>query len=246
MRQHGAATRFEHVTEIAVAVALVGALVAALACVYGRLLPLALAASLVLLLAPTLAGHAARAAGGRPISVAVDLVHVGAAAFWIGGLLQLALLLRRGYDERVVRRFSSLALVAVALIALTGLGRAVVELNAVSQLWSTGYGRTIVLKSVLLVGLVLLGWLSRRGIDARQSLLRTVTAELVVLALVVGAVGVLTALRPGRDAATPPRPQWACARSPTPRRRPGGPSSSPARRASSRSRSPSAPARRSG
>ena len=37
-----------------------------------------------------------------------------------------------------VRRFSLLALPAVALIALSGLARALVELTAVSQLWSTG------------------------------------------------------------------------------------------------------------
>jgi hypothetical protein len=187
-----------------VLVAAAGAIVAALARPYPRLLPLALAASLALLLAPTLAGHAFRAWGGRPLSVVADLVHVVAAAFWTGGLLQLALLLRGGADARAVRRFSRIALPAAALIAVSGLARALVELTAVSQLWSTGYGRALVVKTVLFGVLLVLGWRSRRAFADRGRLRRSVAFELALLALVVVAVAVLTALRPGRDAVTPP------------------------------------------
>jgi copper transport protein len=200
---HGGATRFDHVTELAVLVAAAGALVAALSRPYPRLLPLALAASLALLVAPTLAGHALRAWGGRPLSVVADLVHVVAAAFWTGGLLQLALLLRGGPDERAVRRFSLLALPAVVLIAVSGLVRALVELTTVSQLWTTGYGRALLVKTLLLCVLVVLGWYGRRVLTDRGRLRRSVALELALLALVVVAVALLTALRPGRDAATP-------------------------------------------
>ena len=40
-------------------------------------------------LAPTFAGHAFGPWDGRPISIAADLVHVAAAAFWTGGLSSL-------------------------------------------------------------------------------------------------------------------------------------------------------------
>lgn len=200
----GAATRFDRVTRIAVVVALVGVLVAALARAWPRLIAPALVLPLALLLAPTLAGHAYRAWDGRPLSIGSDLIHVVAAAFWTGGVLQLALLLRGGRDEQAVRRFSLLALPAVILIAGSGLARALVELTAVSQLWSTGYGRAIVAKTVLFAVLIGLGWVSRGALADPGRLRRSVRIELVLLLLVILAVAVLTSLRPGRDAGAAP------------------------------------------
>jgi copper transport protein len=197
---HGGATRFGHVTGAAVLVAAGGALATALSRIYPRVHVLATRASLALLLAPTFSGHAFRSASDRPLSVAADLLHVGAAAFWIGGLLQLAVILWSGEDPGAARRFSRLAVPAVVLIAVSGLARALVELSTVSQLWSTGYGRAIAVKSTLLAALIVLGWLGRRWLGSATRLLRNVSAELALLALLIGAVAVLTALRPGRDA----------------------------------------------
>ena len=200
----GGATRFDRVTAVAVLVAAAGAAAATLSLAYPRLQAVATGASLALLAAPTLAGHAFRAASERPLSVAADLVHVVAAAFWVGGLLQLAVVLSTGGDPGAARRFSRLALPAVALIALSGLARALVELTSVSQLWSTGYGRTLLVKTALLATLIVLAFFSRHWLGSAMRLLRTVSAELAVLALVVGAVAVLTTLRPGRDANAEP------------------------------------------
>jgi copper transport protein len=197
---HGGATRFGHITGAAVLVAAGAALATVLSRIYPRLELLATSASLALLAAPTLAGHAFRSASDRPLSVAVDLLHVSAAAFWVGGLLQLAVILWTGADPGAARRFSRLAVPAVVLIAVSGLARALVELSTVSQLWSTGYGRAIVVKSTLLAALIVLGWLGRRWLGSATRLLRNVSTELALLALLIGAVAVLTALRPGRDA----------------------------------------------
>jgi copper resistance protein D len=106
----------------------------------------------------------------------------------------------------------------VLLIALSGVGRAVVELTAVSQLWSTGYGRAILVKSALFAGLVALGWLSRGRLGSAAPLRRSVSGELALLAVLLGAVAVLTALRPGRDERAQPLPfgPTEVARAPTP------------------------------
>jgi copper transport protein len=217
---HGGATRFGDITGAAVLVAAGGALATALSRTYPRLHVLATGASLALLAAPTFSGHAYRSASDRPLSVAADLLHVSAAAFWVGGLLQLAVILWTGEDPGAARRFSRLALPAVGLIALSGLGRALVELTSVSQLWSTGYGRAIVVKSALLAGLIVLAWLSRRWLGSATRLLRGVSTELALLALLIGAVAVLTALRPGRDAVAkvPPATSVEVAPAPTPPR----------------------------
>jgi copper transport protein len=200
----GVATRFERVTRVTVIVALAGVLLAALARARPKLVAPALVVPLALLLAPTFAGHAYRAWDGRPISIAADIVHIAAAGFWTGGVLQLVLLLRTGEDERAVRRFSLFALPAVVLIAGSGLARALVELTAVSQLWSTGYGRAILAKTVLFAVLIVLGWMSRNALGDPARLRRSVRVELVLLLLVVVAVAVLTSLRPGRDISASP------------------------------------------
>jgi copper transport protein len=200
----GAVTRFERVTKVTVIVALVGLLLAALTRAWPRLIAPALVLPLALLLAPSLAGHAYRAWDERPISLAADVVHVVAAAFWTGGILQLVLLLRGGQDERAVRRFSLFALPAVLLIAGSGLARGLVELSSFSQVWSTPYGRAIFAKTVLFLLLIVLGWMSRNALGDPGRLRRSVRVELLLLALVLVAVAVLTSLRPGRDVESAP------------------------------------------
>jgi hypothetical protein len=101
------------------------------------------------------------------------------------------------------------------LIALSGLARALVELTGVSQLWSTGYGRAILVKSGLLALLILLAWLSRHRLRSAR-LLRSVSSELAVLGVLVGAVAVLVALRPGRDVRAQPPPAASAEVAPAP------------------------------
>jgi copper transport protein len=187
-------TRFAHATAIAFVAAAVGA---ALVRVRPRA---ALVPALVLVAAPSYGGHALDAGVGR-VQVAVDVVHVVAAAVWVGGLASLALVLP---DAAAARRFSRIALGAVFVLAATGVLRAVSELTAWSQLVHTGYGRAIAIKSVLLVALIGVAAVSRSRVRQGVGLPRSVAAELVLLAAVVTAVAFLTSLAPGRTASAPP------------------------------------------
>ena len=205
---HGAppGTRYALVLKIAVTVALLGGAAAALAPTIAWLLPAAVAGSLLLLAAPTLSGHALDRNQPRWLSVPVDLAHLTGAAVWIGGLVVLVFVVPRapGGETRLalVRRFSSSALVAVIVIALTGLGRALTEVSHVSQVWSTSYGRLLIVKTALFVPLLGLGWLNRTLlIHAFARLRRSAMFELALLAGIVVAVAVLTELRPSRDVA---------------------------------------------
>jgi len=152
---------------------------------------------------PTVAGHALDP-GRSWLEVPFDLLHVLAAAVWLGGLAALALVVpREGAPAEVraaaARRFSRLALASVVVLAATGVGRALAELSAVSQLWSTGYGRAIIAKTGLFAVLLGLGAQSRSRVRAGVERLRNlVLAELVFVVGVVIAVAVLTSLRPGR------------------------------------------------
>jgi copper transport protein len=190
------ATRFGLAFGIAALIAAAGAICA----VVPRLRTRAWVAALLLLPIPSFAGHAFDP--GRPrVEVFVDILHLAAAAVWTGGLVQLLLALRAGEErERLLRRFSTLALVAVVVIAATGVGRAVVELRSVHQVWTTGYGRLLIAKTGLLGVLVAIGWVNRYRLAPRGSvgvLRRNVAVELVLLTGIVVVVSILTDARPG-------------------------------------------------
>ena len=209
------ATRYGRAHELAIVLAGVGAGATASSSRPAR--ALAAGAALGLAVTPSLAGHALDPGEPQPWSFAADLLHVWAASVWLGGLVALVLALRiassagqsagRPLSVGLARRFSGVAVISVLVLAASGLGRALVELSSLDQLWNQGYGQAILVKTGLLLALVTLGWLNRYrlvpGLDrpdapASRRLAGVVLAELVLLAVVIGAVAVLTDLRPGR------------------------------------------------
>jgi copper transport protein len=196
------ATRFGTVMAVAAVIAGAGAVLAAVAPVFPRVEPLPFLAGLALLPLPTFAGHALDR--GRPLlEPAVDLLHVAAASFWLGGLVALGLALATAGDRApMLRRFSNLAVASVAVLVATGVLRAFAELRSLEQVWSTGYGRLLIVKTALLVSLATIGWFNRYRLLPRLSLdalRRNVAVELMLFAALVAVVALLTDLRPGRD-----------------------------------------------
>ena len=199
----GTATRFGIVVEISAAASAAGATAAAIAIADRTAAPFALALALAALPVPTLAGHSLDP-GRSWIDAPLDLLHVTAAAVWLGGILALALIVPRlrapsGLAAAAARRFSRIALASVLVVGATGVGRALAELSAVSQLWTTSYGEVIVVKTALFGLLLVLGWTSR-SLLASARVRYSVSAELAVLLGLVAAVALLTALPPGRQA----------------------------------------------
>jgi putative copper export protein len=212
-------TRFGIVTQIGATLALVGGALAALTPVERRLRWLAMAAALALLPLPTLGGHALDPGHSRVLAATADFVHIGAAAAWFGGLA--VLVSSRDLRRDRVHRFSQLALIAVIALGVAGIGNALIELTQVSQLWTTGYGQAILVKTGLFAAAVLLGWVNRtRLLDTFSELRESVAFELILLLGVVTAAGVLTELKPGRSSAQAATPGPAKAR-PVPSPPPG-------------------------
>jgi copper transport protein len=161
---------------------------------------------------PAFAGHA-RDRGSSPwLAVPVDLMHLGAAAVWIGGLLTLLAVLRVPLGIETTRRaaaqrFSAVALAAVGVLAATGIGRSLNELNSISQLWSTPYGQMLIVKTALFLPLLGIGRLNRRLLETNTARLRRpLQIELAGLVAILAAVGVLTDLRPGSESPPTPKP----------------------------------------
>src|SRR5262249_6101302 len=115
------ATRFGRVTEVAAIAAAAGA---SAALPPGALPAPGLAAWVVGVLvlgAPTLAGHALDPHRLRWLVALADLAHVVAAAVWIGGLLTLVLV----NSPRALRRFPPIGLGAVVLLGAGAIPRAI-------------------------------------------------------------------------------------------------------------------------
>ncbi|HEX2026268.1 MAG TPA: copper resistance protein CopC, partial [Actinomycetota bacterium] len=150
------------------------------------------------MLAHVVAGHAA-ARGETFPKVMAQWVHFVAVGVWLGGLAALLLGVRGEESDtkaRAVRRFSAVALFALAAVVGTGIVRSINEVGSWEALFSTGYGRLVLVKIALILGLIALGAVNRyRNVPAaRTSLagLRRVSKTELVLA--VGALGAAAAL----------------------------------------------------
>jgi copper transport protein len=159
------------------------------------------------LLLMSLTGLSHAAATGSFLPLVADWTHAVAAAVWMGGLLGFAVALLFGplrglppdrqakLRERSVRRFSTVATIAVAVLACTGLYAALLHVPSPQALVDTPYGRALLVKLGLLA-LVL-------AIGARNLLLRgrgpfgrLIIVELLLALGLFAATGFLTSLPP--------------------------------------------------
>jgi cytochrome c oxidase assembly factor CtaG/uncharacterized membrane protein len=154
---------------------------------------------------PTLAGHGA-GLGDHALALSAGVAHIAAALVWIGGLIVIAVHgFRResGFAsdadlQRAARRFGTTAIIAVVLLAASGLANSYTRLDTVDQLFTTEYGRTVAAKVVLLLLLVAIASVVRQrlvprltGPTVRRRFLGLITLE---MGLVVAAFGMGVAL----------------------------------------------------
>jgi copper transport protein len=188
--------------------AVVGALVAAVAMARRR--PRwAAAAVAVALLGIAASGHASSATPRAP-SILNDWLHLASGAVWLGGIGLIVLVWRsalrgRAVLEHVVAPFGRVALPAFVLVSATGVVSLITQLGHVEALWTTDYGRVLLVK-ICLVGVVALAssahaWrlrprllrerVSDEAVERRHW--RLVRSEPIVGLAVVAAVAVLVA-----------------------------------------------------
>ena len=123
----------------------------------------ALVLALLTLLPPAVTGHAA-AAGDHDLATSSLVVHIVGVALWVGGLAALWWYARTDgrYLAMAASRFSSMAVWAFAAVGLSGVVNAAVRVPEFSDLWSTGYGRLLVVKMLAFAVLGLAGWWHRK------------------------------------------------------------------------------------
>ena len=111
----------------------------------------------------------ADADGGRRNAVLLiaSSGHILATAAWLGGLVALAVVLVPGGESppelgRMTRRFAVLANASVTVLVVTGLIQSRVTAEGIGPLVSSGYGRLLLIKVVLVALMLVLGGLGRR------------------------------------------------------------------------------------
>ena len=164
-----------------------------------------LVTSLLAAALPALGGHGA-GLGDHAMALSSGVAHILAAYLWVGGLLALALhAVRRDMPiQRAVQKFSSIALIAFVLVAVSGMANAYTRLDTVNQLFSTGYGQVIVFKLFILVALGVMAWVMRERITNSLTTSRiSVFARVAALELLT--MGVAIALGVALSASAPPR-----------------------------------------
>ena len=177
----------------------------------------ALAAGLVGALA--FAGHAVGASGSEGfIHPAADALHLIAAAAWVGTLLPLGLLFGAiEYDAASVDiartatlRFSTLGVASVGTLILTGAINTWYLAGSVAALTGTDYGRLLMLKIALFLGMVVIAAMNRFRLtprlvlganvasrEALHRLRRNTFIEIAAGAAIIAIVAVLGVSPPG-------------------------------------------------
>lgn len=135
---------------------------------------------------------------GMPSRMLLHAVHILGGGGWLGTLGVVAAISRDSTDDRarLLRAFLPLAIAGVATLAATGAVAAYTYVGAISNLWTTGYGRTLVVKLLLVVGTLGCGYVNSRSLRRPRAgpMAPALRWELMLAAAIVIATGILTEL----------------------------------------------------
>lgn len=165
-------------------------------------------------------GSHASAVPGSGWAVLGDYLHLLAAATWLGGLFLLPLLIWRQHHQTpefspllLLRRFSWLATLSIFILIVTGIFSSLVELPNLASLWTTAYGRILLLKLGLVVLALGAAFLNRHLVQTaevsetsavfpQQRFNRQITLEIILALGVMLSVAILVQTTPSRAIAS--------------------------------------------
>lgn len=156
-------------------------------------------------------GHSS-AGGQHDVATNSLLLHLVAAALWVGGLVALLAHGRRAGEHLglAASRFSKVALVCWIVLALSGVVNSLVRVSP-SELFTSGYGLLVLAKTAALLVLGVFGYFQReRGVKAVVErgaggpLLRLAAGEVLLMLLTFGLAAGLARTAPPESAAAVP------------------------------------------
>ena len=150
------------------------------------------------------------------VAVGLDAAHQIAVGVWLGGLVTLLASLRHlrhgGTLSTALERFARMALIAMAVLLLSGVASAALVLPEVAALWSTPYGVVLLAKAALALAIVSLAAFTRLALLPRVRLHAhgltgfrlAATAEAAVAGVALALAALLSLLPVQPVVATPP------------------------------------------
>jgi copper transport protein len=151
------------------------------------------------------------------LGVAATVLHVAAMAVWLGGLALLLISIRTVARDGV-RRYSTIALLAVVALVVSGSLQGVRQVGSLDALLETSYGTMLIRKLVLVAAVIGVAAVARQATHGRLSLstgsvgaaadpsfdrhrlLRAVSLEAVLAVAVVVVTSLLMAANPSQAA----------------------------------------------
>ncbi len=154
--------------------------------------------------------HAFAMAHGLSALLLSQALHLLGAGAWLGGLLPLLLVVREApldVAALAARRFSTLGLASVAILAATAMFQGWILSGGLPGLVGTAYGGVLLTKATLFTALIALAAFNRfrlapvlaapHGEQKRRALIRSIGAETILGLCVVLMAGLLSSLEPG-------------------------------------------------
>ncbi|WFU70621.1 MULTISPECIES: copper homeostasis membrane protein CopD [unclassified Bradyrhizobium] len=181
---------------------------------------LALAAGLGLAASLAWTGHAGSTLGAMgDVHLAADALHLIAAATWIGGLVSLVLFFAAARNQATAwapvagdaaERFSILGMVSVATLSVTGIVNAWILVGSFRGLFTTEYGRVLMLKLGIFAAMLAVAAINRfylmprlalpsaTGVqsDSLRQLTRNSVIEIALGLTILAIVGMLGMMHP--------------------------------------------------
>ena len=132
------------------------------------------AAAAIALVAATFSALTAHAAGisGHALATTSGFFHVLGMSIWLAGLIALyrhlsapKVILRK----IAVLRFGKIAGIAFVTVVLSGVANSLTRINQISQIWTSEYGRLIMMKSILTIAAVLIAQMIRKRLISEST-----------------------------------------------------------------------------
>jgi putative copper resistance protein D len=148
------------------------------------------AIGLLSLVPVALSGHAAGTASHAMAVNSLGL-HLVGISIWLGGLVAIVFAYKAQPAIDMVKRYSSLALAGFGLVIISGFASAQIRIGTIENLFNTGYGQVVILKTITFILLGVIGAVHRKKLIATiesssRKFWQLVSVEFVIFGIAIG------------------------------------------------------------
>ncbi|GGE50075.1 copper transporter [Pullulanibacillus camelliae] len=156
-------------------------------------------AFIAFILLEALSGHAI-SFSPKWLSVILDAVHLIGAAFWVGGLLYIALHWKRMREstQEFLPFFSKGAFISLVALVISGILETFIFLPSITEIIDSTWGILLLLKTLLVIGVFITAFFIRKQLNKQKasSFLRGFKIDFLMMLAIIVIVGAFTHMSP--------------------------------------------------